>query len=61
MTHRVFVYGTLKKGLHNHYLLQDSEFFGGAVTVPTYSMISVGLTDAVTVPGPGRSIARRRR
>ena len=42
MTHRVFVYGTLKKGFHNAYLLQDSEFFGDAVTVPTYSMISVG-------------------
>jgi gamma-glutamylcyclotransferase (GGCT)/AIG2-like uncharacterized protein YtfP len=42
MTYRVFVYGTLKKGLHNHDLLHDSEFFGGAVTVPTYSMISVG-------------------
>ena len=27
----VFVYGTLKKGLGNHYLLGDSEFIGEAV------------------------------
>ena len=30
MTHRVFVYGTLKSGLWNHYLLKGCEFFGGA-------------------------------
>jgi len=41
MTHRVFVYGTLKKGFWNNPLLKGCEFFGSAVTVPTYSMISV--------------------
>ena len=41
MNHRVFVYGTLKKGFWNNPLLKGCEFFGGAVTVPTYSMISV--------------------
>ena len=41
MIHRVFVYGTLKKGFWNNPLLKGCEFLGGAVTVPTYSMISV--------------------
>ena len=42
MTHRVFVYGTLKSGFWNHYLLDGCEFAGDAVTVPTYKMIENG-------------------
>jgi gamma-glutamylcyclotransferase (GGCT)/AIG2-like uncharacterized protein YtfP len=42
MMHRVFVYGTLKSGFFNHRLLDECEFFGGAVTVPTYKMIETG-------------------
>ena len=39
MTHRVFVYGTLKRGYPNNPLLEGSEFLGEAVTVPTYKMV----------------------
>jgi Gamma-glutamyl cyclotransferase, AIG2-like len=42
MTHRVFVYGTLKSGFPNHSLLKGCEFFGDAATVPTYKMIENG-------------------
>lgn len=42
MTHRVFVYGTLKSGYWNHHLLKGCEFFGGASTVPTYKMVENG-------------------
>jgi gamma-glutamylcyclotransferase (GGCT)/AIG2-like uncharacterized protein YtfP len=41
-THRVFVYGTLKRGRSNHALLQTSRFLGEAATLKTYWMITTG-------------------
>jgi len=38
----VFVYGTLKKGFHNHYLLAGSQYLGNAKTEPIYQMYSAG-------------------
>jgi gamma-glutamylaminecyclotransferase len=56
MTHRVFVYGTLKSGFSNHYLLMGSEFFGAAATVQTYKMIEIGFP--VIMPDPeGKPLA----
>lgn len=37
----VFVYGTLKKGYHNHDLLKDSVFIQDLVTPPIFEMKSV--------------------
>ena len=34
----VFVYGTLRKGCHNNYLLNSSLFIGNAKTVEKYTM-----------------------
>jgi gamma-glutamylcyclotransferase (GGCT)/AIG2-like uncharacterized protein YtfP len=56
MTHRVFVYGTLKSGFSNHHLLVGCEFFGSAVTVATYKMIENGFP--VIMPDPeGKPLA----
>jgi len=39
----VFVYGTLKQGHGNHFLLNDSEFIGNVVTEDNYLMLEQGL------------------
>ncbi len=38
----LFVYGTLKRGLRNHYLLGNPKFLGEAVTLPRYRLIDLG-------------------
>ncbi len=38
--HRVFVYGTLKRGNGNHHLLAHSEFIGKATTAPEFRLLS---------------------
>ena len=40
--HLIFAYGTLKKGYHNHYLLENSEYLGEHVTEEQYTMYSAG-------------------
>lgn len=37
--HRVFVYGTLKRGYENHHLLARSEFIGRAYTASPYRLL----------------------
>ena len=40
---KVFVYGTLKKGFSNHYILSTSKLVGEATTCSTYAMIGTGM------------------
>jgi gamma-glutamylaminecyclotransferase len=62
MTHRLFVYGTLKRGYPNNPLLEGSEFLGEAVTVLTYKAVAVpalvGTSFPVIMPDPsGKPVA----
>lgn len=38
----IFVYGTLKKGFHNHHYLDTSKFLGNHKTEPIYTMKTNG-------------------
>jgi gamma-glutamylcyclotransferase (GGCT)/AIG2-like uncharacterized protein YtfP len=39
---KVFVYGTLQRGRHNHHILRNARFIGKAVTVRKFGMTDVG-------------------
>ncbi len=39
---KVFVYGTLQRGRHNHHILRNARFIGKATTVRKYGMTDVG-------------------
>lgn len=39
---RIFVYGSLKAGLHNHHRLRGARFVGNARTEPAFTMYSLG-------------------
>ncbi|MCK5021000.1 MAG: gamma-glutamylcyclotransferase [Candidatus Peribacteraceae bacterium] len=51
MSHKVFVYGTLKVGHGNHRLLEGSKQLGEYTTPPKYSMYSLGGYPGVTDEG----------
>jgi gamma-glutamylaminecyclotransferase len=42
MSERIFVYGTLKRGLSNHRHLAGQHFVGEARTAPVYRMVDCG-------------------
>lgn len=51
-TYLVFVYGSLKRGFHNHRLLENSKFLGPAKTTAEYEMFPLaGGAFPVIVPG----------
>jgi gamma-glutamylcyclotransferase (GGCT)/AIG2-like uncharacterized protein YtfP len=56
MTHRVFVYGTLKRGHSNNPLLAGSEFLGEGVTLSTYKMVATSFPTIMPDPS-GRPVA----
>lgn len=39
----IFVYGTLKQGYHNNYLLREAKFLGEALTNKSYTMTGRGI------------------
>lgn len=49
--HLVFVYGTLRRGGDNHYLLADSSFVGRHVTEALYTLFRLGQFPAVVARG----------
>ena len=40
---KLFVYGTLKKGLHNHSFLKGAKFIGDAYAGPGFTLVIKGL------------------
>jgi len=49
--HRVFVYGTLKRGQRNYQFLRNADFVGKFVTEPVYSMYAFEDYPAVCLHG----------
>ncbi len=47
---KLSVYGTLKKGFHNNYMLKDSQYVGKWNLPPNYTMLNLGSYPGV-VPG----------
>jgi gamma-glutamylcyclotransferase (GGCT)/AIG2-like uncharacterized protein YtfP len=42
MSERIFVYGTLKRGLSNHRFMMGQRFLGEARTAPRYRLVDCG-------------------
>lgn len=54
---RIFVYGTLKRGLSNHGWMSGQQFIGEAATAPIYRMVDCGgYPGMFPVARAGRSI-----
>ena len=49
--HLIFVYGTLRRGGTNHYMLAEANFLGRYETEPRYTMFRLGQFPAVVARG----------
>jgi gamma-glutamylcyclotransferase (GGCT)/AIG2-like uncharacterized protein YtfP len=58
--HRIFVYGTLKRGLLNHELIASSRFLGPAATTERFRMIADSFPVLFNYPTALTSDALRR-
>jgi gamma-glutamylaminecyclotransferase len=52
--HRVFVYGSLRRGLHNHRLLSGARFDGEAITSPGFRLYDLGSFPGMVAEGSER-------
>jgi gamma-glutamylcyclotransferase (GGCT)/AIG2-like uncharacterized protein YtfP len=48
---KVFVYGSLKEGRSNAYLLSGSKLLGEALTRPSFTMLNLGVYPGVVLKG----------
>ena len=48
---KLFVYGTLKKEFHNHWVLGNATFVGYHTTKPNYTMYDMGAYPSITMEG----------
>ncbi|BCD67584.1 gamma-glutamylcyclotransferase [Nitratiruptor sp. YY09-18] len=53
MCSKLFVYGTLKRGLCNHHYLQGAKFFGEATTTKAYPLIAPRIWYPYLIDAPG--------
>jgi gamma-glutamylcyclotransferase (GGCT)/AIG2-like uncharacterized protein YtfP len=47
----IAVYGSLRKGLHNHSVIEDAEFIGQFETAPTFSLYDLGSFPGLKLEG----------
>jgi len=52
----LFVYGTLKRGFHNHHYLLGANFKTAATTVEKFPMVARGIPYLFNTPGEGTNI-----
>ncbi|MGC4094159.1 MAG: gamma-glutamylcyclotransferase family protein [Polyangiaceae bacterium] len=53
---RLFVYGSLKRGLSNHHMLAGAEYLGPSRTAPLYRLLDLGAYPGLAAAGQ-RSIS----
>jgi gamma-glutamylcyclotransferase (GGCT)/AIG2-like uncharacterized protein YtfP len=51
MEQRIAVYGSLRKGMHNHTLIEDAKYLGRYETKPIYNMYAVSTYPGLKLQG----------